>query len=122
MKKKNIASVVTSSQLKKSDFSLQQISISREKCCKEKNQKKSIRYPHSNGTVKLSPPCPYCFNQTGLVIIRFKDDSGFVRCARCDAALYSLNEQNNSRIKPTHAVEVLNNYLPTSTNESEVAS
>lgn len=46
--------------------------------------------PFSNGSVKLSPPCPYCEYHTGLIIIRFENDKGFVRCGRCDAALYSL--------------------------------
>lgn len=49
-------------------------------------------YPHSQGDINLSKHCPYCGYRTGLIIIRFKDDIGFVRCGRCDAALYSLAE------------------------------
>ncbi|MEM6753289.1 MAG: hypothetical protein AAF630_09995 [Cyanobacteria bacterium P01_C01_bin.38] len=81
MKNTKTASHKSSSQLP-DNFSLHQNSAAREK--------KSIRYPFSGPTVKLSPPCPYCSSQTGLVIIRFENDLGFVRCARCDAALYSL--------------------------------
>lgn len=114
MKKKNNASVVASSQSKKkSDFILQQNSVVREK--------KLNRYPTSNGTVKLSSPCPYCGHHTGLIIIRFKEDSGFVRCGRCDAALYSLNEHSHLPDGLTHAGTVLDNYLPTLAGFSGVA-
>ena len=74
---------------------------------------KAKRYPHSDGSVNLSKPCPYCNYPRGLIIIRFKEDKGFCRCGRCDAALYSLNE-NCSEQGLQHIGTVLDNYLPTS--------
>lgn len=60
----------------------------------EKSKKSNFgkHYPHSQGSVNLSTPCPYCDYTRGLIIIRFQDDKGFVRCGRCDAALFSLAE------------------------------
>lgn len=53
---------------------------------------KEKHYPHSDRCINLSKPCPYCDYGRGLIIIRFKDDIGFCKCGRCDAALYSLPE------------------------------
>ena len=111
MKNKKIASVVAGSQKSKSGgFSLQQNYLTKEKNSREK---KLNRYPHSNGTVKLSPPCPYCRYQTGLVIVRWLSDLGFVRCGRCDAALFSIAEASKN-IGLTHIGTELDSYLPTS--------
>lgn len=113
MKKKNNASVVAGSQKSITGFSLQQNSISREK--------KINRFPHSNGTVKLSPPCQYCGYQTGLVIVRWLSDLGFVKCGRCDAAHFSIAEAKKN-IGLTHIGTVLDNYLPNGAAGEEVAS
>lgn len=70
------------------------------------------RYPHSDRSINLSKPCQYCGNAIGLVIVRYKDDKGFCRCGRCDAALFSLNKN-----KPGQGLEhiggILDQYLPT---------
>lgn len=71
-----------------------------------------LKRPTSNGSIRLSSPCPYCRYNTGLVIIRFKDDLGFVRCGRCDAALFSIAETKKTQ-GLTHIGTVLDNYLPT---------
>lgn len=73
---------------------------------------KAKRYPYSDGSINLSKPCPYCNYQYGLKIIRFKDDEGFCKCGRCDAALFSLNEGKDTQ-GLTHIGTVLDNYLPT---------
>lgn len=75
---------------------------------------KAKRYPHSDKSINLSKPCPYCDYSTGLIIIRFKEDKGFCRCGRCDAALFSLNETKKAQ-GLTHIGTVLDNYLPTPT-------
>lgn len=72
---------------------------------------KSKHYPHSAYSVKLSKPCQYCNYGIGLIIIRYKDDKGFCKCGRCDAALYSLNE-NKPKQGLTHISEILDSYLP----------
>jgi hypothetical protein len=52
-----------------------------------------MKNPYSQGAIALTTPCPSCKYQRGLVIIRFKDDLGFVRCGRCDSALYSVSDR-----------------------------
>ena len=52
-----------------------------------------VNRPRSNGSVQLYSPCRTCGYGRGLVIIRFDNDLGFVRCGQCDAALYSQAEQ-----------------------------
>jgi len=49
-------------------------------------------HPHSNGRVKLSSPCRSCEYSYGLIIIRFREDKGFIRCGCCDSALYSVEQ------------------------------
>ena len=51
-----------------------------------------MKTSYSQNAIALISPCPSCQYQRGLVIIRFKDDSGFVRCGRCDAWLYSIGD------------------------------
>lgn len=94
-------------------YSLQQNYLTKEKTLE--------RYPYSNWTVKLSPHCHYCGYQTGLVIVRWHDDLGFVRCCRCDSALFSIAETKKTQ-GLTHIGTVLDNYLPTLAGFSEVAS
>lgn len=73
---------------------------------------KAKRYPHSDGSINLSKPCPYCNYPRGLIIIRFKEDKGFCRCGRCDAALFSIAEAFKAQ-GLTHIGTVLDSYLPT---------
>lgn len=70
-----------------------------------------LKRPISNGSIRLSSPCPYCGHHTGLIIIRFKEDKGFCRCGRCDAALFSLNESQPQQ-GLEHIGEILDSYLP----------
>lgn len=79
----------------------------------EKSKKPNFekRYPYSGDCISLSKPCPYCDYGRGLIIIRFKDDLGFVRCGRCDAALFSLNEISQKQ-GLQHIGTVLDSYLP----------
>lgn len=72
---------------------------------------KARRYPHSDRSINLSKPCPYCDYSTGLIIIRFKEDKGFCRCGRCDAALFSIAEAKKAQ-GLTHIGTVLDSYLP----------
>ena len=72
---------------------------------------KAKRYPHSDGSINLSNPCPYCNYSTGLIIIRFKEDKGFCRCGRCDAALLSIAEAKKAQ-GLTYIGTVLDSYLP----------
>lgn len=51
-----------------------------------------MKAPYSQGTTLLQSPCPACNYTKGLIIIRFKDDLGFIRCGFCDSPLYSLRE------------------------------
>ncbi|MBD2415937.1 hypothetical protein FACHB389_30165 [Nostoc calcicola FACHB-389] len=62
-----------------------------------------MKAPYSQGTTVLQSPCPSCQYQRGLVIIRFKDDLGFVRCGRCDAPLYSVSEVSNQQTEEVAA-------------------
>ena len=55
-------------------------------------------YPHSGDRIPLSAPCRACGYGSGLLIIRFKDDIGFVRCGSCDAPLYSIAEQQEKEV------------------------
>ncbi|MEO0683721.1 MAG: hypothetical protein AAFV71_17735 [Cyanobacteria bacterium J06633_8] len=73
---------------------------------------KAKRYPHSDGSINLREPCPYCGYSHGLKLIRFKDSEGFCKCGRCDAALFSIAE---AKIKQglTHIGTVLDNYRTT---------
>lgn len=64
-----------------------------------------MKAPYSQGTTPLSSPCPACGYTTGLRIIRYERDPGFVRCGRCDSALYSLGE-----VSDRQAGEVTNAY------------
>lgn len=72
---------------------------------------KGKRYPHSDRNINLSKPCPYCDYATGLTIIRWHDDLGFVKCGRCDAALFSLNESKPEQ-GLTHIGKSLDSFLP----------
>lgn len=72
---------------------------------------KGKRYPHSDRSINLSKPCPYCNYPRGLIIIRWRGDLGFVKCGRCDAALYSLNESKPKQ-GLQHIGEILDSYLP----------
>ena len=79
-----------------------------------KNQyshKSKKRYPHSAYSIKLAKPCQYCGNAIGLIIIRFKEDRGFCRCGRCDAALFSLNESTPKQ-RIAHIGAILDSYIP----------
>lgn len=51
------------------------------------------RYPHSQGEAVLTSRCQACGYGQGIVIIRFKDDPGFVRCGRCDSPQYAVVER-----------------------------
>lgn len=55
-------------------------------------------YPHSGDRIPLSAPCRACGYNSGLVIIRFKDDIGFVRCGKCDAPQYSVASQQEGEV------------------------
>ncbi|MEO0683817.1 MAG: hypothetical protein AAFY76_01885 [Cyanobacteria bacterium J06649_11] len=74
-------------------------------------EKSKKRYPYSAYSVKLLKHCPYCEYQHGLIIIRFKEDKGYCRCGRCDAALFSLNESKPEK-GLTHIGGILDSYLP----------
>jgi len=54
--------------------------------------KRSHDLPYSNGRVKLSSLCPSCGYTHGLIIIRFREDKGFIRCGQCDVALHSVEQ------------------------------
>lgn len=82
---------------------------------------KGKRYPHSDGSINLREPCPYCGYSHGLKLIRFKDDEGFCKCGRCDAALFSIAETKKAQ-GLTHIGTVLESYLPTSASGEEVGS
>ena len=97
---------------KKSCTPIVQDSLKKKQYLYSEKSNKAKRYPHSDGSINLSKPCPYCNYPRGLIIIRFKDDKGFVRCGRCDAALYSMNE-NVSEQGLQHIGTVLDSYLPT---------
>lgn len=73
---------------------------------------KAKRYPYSDGSINLRKPCPYCGYSHGLKLIRFKDDQGFCKCGRCDAALFSIAEAKDTQ-GLTHIGKILDNYLPT---------
>lgn len=81
------------------------------------SQKSKKRYPHSAYSVRLAKPCQYCGNAIGLIIVRDKNDRGFCRCGRCDAALYSLNESKPEQ-GLQHIGAILDSYLPSSAVEA----
>ncbi len=51
-----------------------------------------MKNPYTQGAIALINPCPSCKYQRGLVIIRYEHDLGFVRCGKCDSALYSVSD------------------------------
>ena len=53
---------------------------------------KAPRYPYSQNDVVLVPACRACGFGYGLLIVRFENDRGFVRCGACDAALFAVEE------------------------------
>jgi len=57
-----------------------------------------MKAPYSQGTTLLQSSCPACNYTKGLIIIRFKDDLGFVRCGFCDAALYSVRDRQAEEV------------------------
>lgn len=54
-----------------------------------------MKNPYSQRAIALPTPCRACSYKRGLVIIRFKDDSGFVRCGRCDSPQYSIGDRQS---------------------------
>lgn len=58
-----------------------------------------MKHPYSGDRVKLLSPCRNCAYLYGLVIIRFKDDAGFIRCGGCDSPLYSVAEQQAREVE-----------------------
>lgn len=57
-----------------------------------------MKNPYSQDAIALISPCPSCQYQRGLVIIRFTNDLGFVRCGRCDSALYSVSDRQAGEV------------------------
>ncbi|OKH41139.1 hypothetical protein NIES2101_34765 [Calothrix sp. HK-06] len=48
------------------------------------------RHPHSQSRIALNSPCRACGYRHGLLIVRFENDLGFIRCGRCDGAQYPV--------------------------------
>lgn len=57
-----------------------------------------MKAPYSQSTARLTTPCPACGYARGLIIVRYKNDPGFVRCGRCDAALYSVRDRQSGEV------------------------
>ena len=57
-----------------------------------------MKNPYSQGVIALTTPCPSCQYQRGLVIIRFTNDLGFVRCGKCDVPLYSVSDRKTGDV------------------------
>lgn len=57
-----------------------------------------MKAPYSQGTAMLASPCPACGYRSGLIIVRFKDDLGFIRCGRCDSPLYSVSDRQSGEV------------------------
>lgn len=57
-----------------------------------------MKAPYSQNTALLSSPCPACGYSRGLIIIRFTNDLGFVRCGKCDSALYSVSDRQAEEV------------------------
>lgn len=64
----------------------------------KKSKRQEINHPYSNGCVLLSHCCPNCKYHRGLLIVRFDGDPGFVRCGKCDVALYSVAERQAGEV------------------------
>ncbi|MEO0933590.1 MAG: hypothetical protein AAFY21_07470, partial [Cyanobacteria bacterium J06641_2] len=96
---------------KKSCTPTVQDSLKKNQCFYSGKSNKAKRYPHSDGSINLREPCPYCGYSHGLKLIRFKDSEGFCKCGRCNAALFSIAEAKTKQ-GLTHIGTVLDSYLP----------
>ena len=52
-----------------------------------------MKNPYSQGAIALTIPCRACSHKHGLIIIRYENDPGFVRCGGCDAPQYSISDR-----------------------------
>lgn len=118
MKKQNAASLSREKRhiSKKTCNPILQDSAKKKQYQNSEKSNKPKRYPCSDGSINLPKPCPYCNYERGLKIIRFKNDKGFCKCARCDAALFSIAEAKEKSQGLTHIGKILDDYLPSKSN------
>lgn len=57
-----------------------------------------MKAPYSQRAIALTTPCRACGYERGLIIIRFTNDLGFVRCGKCDSALYSVSDRKAEEV------------------------